>query len=658
MADTKALVLRTSIPASAVERRFWATATSGKILGMSYSGSSGVVLSSAYSIFLLDLATNSPMVIPGLDPAGRTDEALYQFPMAPQQYECVEPASTTITPTQEGGKFVESQGSLFKDIRISGTVGFRPNPASTELIPGLGNATGVQLTMPSALQQLFNDERGLSPNEATGFDDIIFLRNIFRAYWDLKQNPDTARRVALVWIYAKESESWVVEPMQFVTTREASKPLSWLYQIQLRTLYPLGFTFRVIDDALGFFGGLSKFLNAVQTLTKAIKDIGKFFNQLSNLVNYIVRLPFKLVNDIIGGALSVMSSLADLKNSLDFSDLPKQTWEKWGSDLREAYYIMTGVSNTSTPTAPPTSSINPSPKDAPANNRGATGQEGRDGEAAKVIRDGLRTYNTLITSSLLWAQSKQVQVKDYSSAYLDEFGEPPLTAGSPLNVANLTVPSSAKQVIIEGGEDLRAIAKRLLGNEALWKLLAILNNLKAPYIAAVRSPGVLAYGDPILIPKTADGIEEQSGVAPTTNTDADLESLDPIMRRYGRDLRLVAVSEDGIADLDVNQRGDFETVDGVDNVHQAVMIKFSTEQGELATHPTFGAKYAIGTKFPTLAKLQDFSLNAQSTLQQDPRVGEITEFGIKIYADQLQLKAKAKLRGSDVQLPVSFTVRR
>ena len=517
----------------------------------------------------------------------------------------------------------------------------------------------MQLTLPSAVQMRFNDERGLSPSEATGFDDILFLRNLFRAYWDSKQNPETARKYALVWVYAKESESWIVEPMQFVTNREASKPLSWTYQIQLRTLYPLGYTFKIVDDSLGFFGGLSKALSAVQTLTKAFKDIGKFFNQLSGLVNYIVRLPFKLVDDIVGGALAVMSSISDLKNSMDFSKLPKQTWEKWGDDLRNAYDVMTGVSNTSDVRVLGVRSYTNIPTDAPPNNKGTTGQEGKDGEAAKTIRDGIRIYNSLITNDLLWTQSRQVQVKDYASAYLNEFGEEPLTSGSPLNVANITIPNSAKQVTIEGGESLRSLAKRLLGDEAYWKKIAILNNLKAPYIAATSGPGVLAYGDPILIPKTMDDVEAQSGVTSITNSDADSEALSPVMRRYGRDIRLVTLGADGVqADMGVSQRGDLATVEGPDNVYQAVMIKFSTEQGELATHPTFGAKYPLGTKFPTLAKLQEFSLNTQMTLRQDPRINEIKELKIKVLADQIFVNVKADLRGADIQLPISFTVRR
>jgi len=643
MAENRLMVPRTFTPRSAVERRFWATTGGQKIIATERStGSSG--LSSAYSFFILDLATNTIVETLGLDPADRTDLALYQFPMAPQQYSCSEPASTVITPTQDGGKFIESHGSLFKDIRISGTVGFRPSPASTELFPGLGQATGVQITVPGS-----NDERGLSPKEATGFDDIIFLRNIFRAYWDSKQTAD-ARRWALVWVYAKESESYVVEPMQFETTRDAGKPLSWNYNIQLRTLYPLGYSFSVLDDSMSLFGGISKLLGWAQSIAQSFRDIGRFINQMSSLANYIVRLPFSLMNSIIGGAVEILGAIADLNNSMDFSKWPKDTCRQWKNDLKNGYDLITGVSNNPTiPTDDVASTTNP--------NIQSPGIVDLDIRA--LFRDAMRSANSLLTNDFLNSQSHQVTVKDQTAAYLDKFGESPPTAGSPLNVANLTIPNSAAQVIVKGNDTIKSIAQQYLGDESYWKLIAIINNLIAPYISSVRSQGVLAYGDPILIPKGATAAEAYSGVARTTNPDERSEAQTPVMKRYGRDIRLVSTDEsDPAGDLTVNQRGDIALIDGVDNVYQAIMIKFSTEQGELATHPTFGAKYPIGTKFPNLSKLQEFSLNTQKTLRQDPRVEEIEDIKILAVADQLQVNAKVKMRGSDTQLPISLVVRR
>lgn len=202
---------------STPDRRFWDGTASIPPTYIDYT----------YSIGLFDLVTWSALGVPEADPAeGWRGTPWFQFPTPPQLYEVSENAATVITPTQNGGKFVESQGSIFKDIRLSGTVGLRPNVPDSNLLPsGLSKATGLTLSVLKTVSLFTNDNRGLSPKEITGFDDITFLRNLFRAYWDFKKSNEWARRVVMVWIYKKDSDIYIVEPMQFVTNKEKSNPL-------------------------------------------------------------------------------------------------------------------------------------------------------------------------------------------------------------------------------------------------------------------------------------------------------------------------------------------------------------------------------------------------------------------------------------------------
>ena len=259
----------------------------------------------------------------------------------------------------------------------------------------------------------------------------------------------------------------------------------------------------------------------------------------------------------------------------------------------------------------------------------------------------------------LWEESKQIQISDYSAAYRDAAGNPPITTGSPLNVSNISIPNSAREDTILGGESLRDVAKRLTGNAANWKKLAILNNLRQPYIAPVARDGVLGYGDKILVPKASSALEDEIKVPRQLDEDGAFQSLPKLERRYGRDLMIMdSASGVDLADVSVNQRGDLATIQGIENVEQATMIKFSTEQGELATHPSFGARFPVGTKFPSLDRLSEFSLNSQQTIRQDPRIIDVDEIRIFISGDQLLFSAKLKLIASDVKLPISFAVRR
>src|SRR5262245_24918353 len=56
-------------------------------------------------------------------------EVTFIFPLNPQSIEQDEEGAVVITPTQGGGKFIENQGSLMKDIVITGTTGFLPTKA-------------------------------------------------------------------------------------------------------------------------------------------------------------------------------------------------------------------------------------------------------------------------------------------------------------------------------------------------------------------------------------------------------------------------------------------------------------------------------------------------------------------------------------------------
>jgi hypothetical protein len=199
------------------------------------------------------------------------------------------------------------------------------------------------------------------------------------------------------------------------------------------------------------------------------------------------------------------------------------------------------------------------------------------------------------------------------------------------------------------------LALKYLGDEAAWKKLAIMNNLKPPYISANGGDGVLRPGDTILVPQTATAAGP-SAISRTVNPDASSEAQRPMMKRYGRDLRLQEIGGE-LMDFATTSDGDIDVVEGVNNVVQAIKIKFSTEQGELPTHPQFGAKFPVGTKL-AMATVQEFALNTRRTFFQDPRIEEILSMEIYASGDQLFTKSHLKLIGTDAQVPFTFSVRR
>lgn len=67
------------------------------------------------------------------------------------------------------------------------------------------------------------------------------------------------------------------------------------------------------------------------------------------------------------------------------------------------------------------------------------------------------------------------------------------------NIVQLQAPDTAREITIMQGDTLERIALREYGNVTRWVELAILNNLKYPYIAETAADGVKAYGDKMLV---------------------------------------------------------------------------------------------------------------------------------------------------------------
>src|SRR3954469_17226302 len=135
------------------------------------------------------------------------------FPLNPQSIEQEEEAAVTITPTQGGGKFIENQGSIFKDIVISGTTGFLP----------LKNFRGVQ--GPALLQQAAARLTGSGDAasartefaKVSGYHTFHTLRTLFRKYLQIHraERVEIRRKTTMFWVNLKDNEVWLVEPMSF-----------------------------------------------------------------------------------------------------------------------------------------------------------------------------------------------------------------------------------------------------------------------------------------------------------------------------------------------------------------------------------------------------------------------------------------------------------
>jgi hypothetical protein len=203
------------------------------------------------------------------------------------------------------------------------------------------------------------------------------------------------------------------------------------------------------------------------------------------------------------------------------------------------------------------------------------------------------------------------------------------------------------------------VAGRLLNNRSSWHILVAINGLSSPYITHDGAGDTLKPGDLLLYPSQDEGFA--SGGINLANTDEaeDKDTVPEVHQAYGRDLRLVSnsVGTVDLADLYINQRGDYSTVVGVPNVSQAITIKLSTEQGELPVHPSFGVSFPIGSKATPLA-VSDFRLQSEATLYSDGRVQRINQLEFTTSGDVMLMRANITLTDKSDGLNVSVPVRR
>jgi hypothetical protein len=105
------------------------------------------------------------------------------------------------------------------------------------------------------------------------------------------------------------------------------------------------------------------------------------------------------------------------------------------------------------------------------------------------------------------------------------------------------------------------------------------------------------------------------------------------------------------------KNGDLDLVEGLENMTQAIRHRFSTEPGELPTHPTYGFAYPTGTKAKILT-LTQFKMGGRASLLRDSRVADIPKLDLYVDGNTLHVTANIALVGVDSPVGLDFDVRR
>jgi hypothetical protein len=579
----------------------------------------------------------------GLDPSGTRPTAEFFFFTPPKSVSIDDPFATRVIGTQNGGKFTESHGSIFKTIRVNGTTGFRPRAGLPASIPG---PASLVRNVQNAINTIGSSSDFIPETEVTGYDDAMFLKNIFRAYSDMKT---AGIPVMMIWRDLKDDEEWVVEPRNSRFEKNSKSPLTYTYVLDLNGLA------KFHASAVGNLSSFKDVLNADTSLAKRITQINEWRNQtvrallvLSTQLNRVSGFVSKGADLLLGSVAQALRALNTIASSA------KNVGPSISRIIRES---LVDIERAAEELAANVNSGGPIFPDRTDNSL----------EFRNALNRLAATFRGVLVSPIVVdsaASSHNVRSAATRSAYratdvlgTNQFSSPASAAGAPGG-------SVAPGVVDEGrvleGETIRDVAARLTGSSVGWHDLVILNDLTAPYTSdSGSSEGVLSPGDPILFPSTGKALG-RSGSSFSTEEDSALLKDSLAARAYGRDLRLVSsILGPGAAasDLSVNQLGDISSIAGVDNVNQAVLVKFSTEKGELPGYAFFGASATIGSKLNSHS-FNTFRNSTIATILSDSRVKDIQKINFSTNADVLSVAATLTLSNSNDYLTTNFALRR
>lgn len=533
--------------------------------------------------------------------------AVKSLVLNPRVYQLSEPFAVTLTPTEDDTVVAEENGIIIREIVLEGTTGLQKRK---EDALGRGGQVGT---------------------EASGIDHFRELRALFRKYGALKQDPQKSPHIIMVFHDVRLDEHWVVVPRSFETPRDAATSrIHFTYRIALAAIsvfppprlagagpFGLGDTIaklnKIVHDSRTF---LVETINNIDVISERVRDPSVMLEQAARSVNSVAQL-------VDGTATLIELGIAFHQSANDLFQ-----------SVRED--IINGI----------------------------------DTEPAQKHLDAARTIARMEASLTLALTEPQAFAPPLAQDQVVPFaGERNLTPGDIANkTAGATVGTRTRLALGSEGEaglDLGAFAGSrrdevragdtidVLANRTgiPREAIIVLNNLRFPYVANARLPGVLKPGDSVLIPVRASATVE--GTAPSG---AYLSPEDVV---YGVDIALdPALAAEGVLDIAVDEiHGslDCQLSRGLANVVQGIRIVTNTERGTTTFLPDIGIRRTPGAK-GSLDNMLLASVTLREAIMSDSRIDGIDSMRIVLDGDVLTQEVTAVVRDAreGVTLVVPF----
>lgn len=466
------------------------------------------------------------------------DEGRFVVLTLPQQINMSGPFATAVTVMQDGGKVIESKGQVLRPVTISGTTGFLPPPTAVSQLSHIGRLVPAVSDIDGQL------------GAVSGYLTFRKLRYLFDLYGEERRQGNLD--VNFFYFDYKSDDFWRIEPLSFDPLRSSRRPMTYDYSIRFQCIeradpvvtrdrevpsrgFPISFASSA-RTSTSFLGGVvakvagalsaaskssiltavSRFADLVTSGLDFLKNcdavVQRAFQAALNKLDAVVGF-FANVHDTFFAQLEVVPALmAQLSNSLAGLDSTaekfapdniKQELNAWRLEvtvLADHMSVQVGILLASQPQ-----------RDVRDTDQRFSQGRLKSGSTTDLMREPVGGAGPLDANPFIGASGLSLTTDVDGLANINQ------------HIA----------VIINNGDDVYSLARRVFGNTERFVDIVLINKLEFPFIVADASskpPNTLAWGEYVLVPApvaTTSVISAGAGVSavPTAVGTVDTASL-------------------------------------------------------------------------------------------------------------------------------------
>ena len=460
------------------------------------------------------------------NPSSLVNEGRFVSLTLPREISLREPYATVVTVMQDGGKVVESKGQVLKLGSVSGTTGFLPpnsqspvpKPPTGSLLPNVGDVDGAL-------------------GSISGYLAFMNLRYLFRMFGDQRRQGNLD--VQLHFFDYKNDDFWRIEPESFDMQRSSRRPMSYDYNISFKCLEYSDTSILPPPPAIPIVSGLGRgrtrfsksgnvdqgFLTAASRLSDMTQSglnflvycdtvVQRAFQTALSKLNAIVGF-FQTINDAFFSQLAIgVSLLQDMSAELDFlsstaeefaPDNINQEINSWYLEVRrlvDNMAVQAGLLAGSQPQ-----------RDVTDTDKSFSTGRMRQGATTDLMQEPPGSTGSLDANPFIGTSGLSLTTDPDALASTTQF----------------------TTVVVNAGEDIYSLARRVLSDITRFIDLVLLNRLEFPFIvsdATQKPPNTLAWGESILVPATPSNTTSttiadsaDTSAVPTTSGTVDTSSL-------------------------------------------------------------------------------------------------------------------------------------